>query len=180
MTWSSLGRPAPSAAPDRDRCRAPVDPEAPPASDRACKLARSGAPVPRVPGVAPLADPERRPSESEAVHAVRLLAGYGFEWRDMGYGRADAKGALVGLRRDLGAVTRALARRQPDLASRGVVGAGGALAADAFYYLPPANTVWVTLGRALEISGSEERASRRRGGGPPPSSRASSRAGAGT
>jgi hypothetical protein len=137
-----------------DLCRAPVDPDAPPASERACRLARAGAPVPRVPGVAPLSDPERRPSESEAVHAVRLLAGYGFEWRDMGFGRAGAKTALTGLRGDLGAVARALARRQPDLASRSMVGAGGELAADAFYYLPPVNTAWVTLGRALEIGAS--------------------------
>jgi hypothetical protein len=134
-----------------DLCRAPVDPDAPADRDRACKVARTGVPVPRVPDVAAVADAERRPAESEAVHAVRLLAGYGFEWRDMGFGRADAKGALTGLRRELGAVGRALAKRQPDLGSRGIVRAGGELAADAFHYLPPANAAWVTLGRALEL-----------------------------
>jgi hypothetical protein len=134
-----------------DLCRAPYDPAQPAASERACEAARSGAPIPRVPGVSPLADEARRPGESEDVHAVRLLAGYGFDWRDMGFGRAGEKVAITRLRHELGKVGRALAKRQPDIGSRGIVAAGGELAADAFYYLPPGNVAWVTLGRALEL-----------------------------
>jgi hypothetical protein len=72
----------------------------------------------------------------------------------MGFGRADAQTALTRLRRELGAVGRALSRRQPEIGDRAIVAAGGELVADAFYYLPPANVAWITFGRAVELGAS--------------------------
>lgn len=119
-------------------------------AERACAPILAGAAEPRVPGVA--ASPgARRDDESATAYAVRLLASYGFDWRDMGYGRVDASGAMVGLRHDLGQVGEALGQAQPDLANRTIVGTGATLGADFFYYLPAPTSVWALLGRALEL-----------------------------
>jgi predicted acylesterase/phospholipase RssA len=110
--------------------------------------------APRVPGVpAPSGSTLRGASESETEYVVRLLADYGFDWTDMGYGRADAAHALVGIRGELQAVSRTLARRQPTLAARSTVQAATNLAVDTVHYLPPRSALWVTFGRALEVGG---------------------------
>ena len=123
-----------------------------PSSFRACEPVLAGAAEPRVPGLA-AAPAARADSESDTEYVVRLLAAYGFDWRDMGYGRCDATRAMTGLRRDLGAAGRALASAQPDLAARSAVGAAASLGMDLFYYLPPRDAVWALLGRALELGG---------------------------
>jgi len=132
-------------------CR-PAPPREAAASYRGCEPVLSGAPEPRVPGAAPPAAP-RGPSESATEYVVRLLSHYGFEWRDMGYGRATPAGTMVGLRRDLSEAGRALAHAQPTLASRGAVAVAADVGADLFYYLPPANAVWALFGRGLELGG---------------------------
>ena len=55
----------------------------------------------------------------------------------MGYDRADSPRALAGIRGDLLAVSRALARRQPSFVARGTVTAASNLVVDAVH-LPPA------------------------------------------
>jgi hypothetical protein len=90
-----------------------------PGSYPACEVTAERAEAPRVPGVpAPTGSTRRSESETETEFVVRLLAGYGFDWTDMGFGRADAPRALAGIRGDLLAVSRALARRQPSFLLR--------------------------------------------------------------
>jgi len=119
---------------------------------QSCEPVRAGAAEPRVPGLPPSPGYEL-PSESRTAYVVRVLAAYGFDWRDMGYGHCDATAAMVGLRRDLGALGDSLSGAQPDLAARASVGAVADVATDLFYYLPPSNAVWVLLGRGLELGG---------------------------
>jgi hypothetical protein len=92
-------------------------------------------------------------SESDTAYVVRLLAGYGFDWKDMGYGRADTARALIGIRRDLQTTMRTLAARQPDVGSRGSVRAAGSFLVDSIAYFPPRSATWVLFGRAAEIGG---------------------------
>ena len=122
------------------------------ATYRACDPVLGGKPEPRVPGVARAARP-RDDAESSTAYVVRLLSHYGFDWRDMGYGRASARDAMVGLHRDLARAGRALAQAQPSLASRTGVGAAADVGVDLFYYLPPSNAVWALFGRGLELGG---------------------------
>lgn len=125
-----------------------------PGSYPACDVTAGRAEAPRVPGVpAPTGSPRRSESETETEFVVRLLAGYGFDWTDMGYGRADAPQALAGIRGDLLAVSRTLARRQPSFVARGTVTAASNLVVNAVHYLPPRSALWVTFGRALEVGG---------------------------
>lgn len=130
----------------------PRDP--PPSTFAACRAAVAGQPLPVVPGVAPVADWVRREGEPEAEHMVRLLAGHRFTWRDMGLGQATEEEAMRGLRDRLSAVASALAARQPDLASRSMVGASGRIAVNAFHYQPPRDVIWAVAGRGAEVGGS--------------------------
>ena len=132
-------------------CRA-APPQTPESSFRGCGAVLSGSPEPRVPGAGPFPG-AREPSEGSTAYVVRLLSAYGFEWKDMGYGRASYAEAMVGLRRDLGEVGTLLARAQPTFASRSAVAAASDLAADLFYYLPPSKAVWFLLGPSLEVGG---------------------------
>jgi hypothetical protein len=120
----------------------------------ACAVTTGHDEAPRVPGVPPAPGSTRRgEKESETEYVVRLLAGYGFEWTDMGYGRATAPRALVGIRGELQAVSRALSDQQPTFASKSTVAAATGLLVDTVHYLPPRTALWVTFGRALEVGG---------------------------
>ena len=125
-----------------------------PGSYPACDATAGRAVEPHVPGVPESPGSIRRsPSETETEYVVRLLAGYGFDWTDMGYGRADAPRVLAGIRGDLVAVSRTLASRQPSFVARGTVTAASNLVVNAVHYLPPRSALWVTFGRALEVGG---------------------------
>ena len=132
-------------------CRAARLPS-PESSFRGCAPVLEGSKEPRVPGAGP-SPGARRANELSTAYVVRLLAAYGFEWRDMGYGRGSAFEAMVGLRRDLGELGGLLARAQPTLTSRGAVAAATDLAADLLFYLPPSDAVWFLLGPSLEVGG---------------------------
>ncbi len=120
-----------------------------------CGPVQDAAAPPRLGGLpeAPEGAWRRANGESDAAYVVRLLAGYGFDWKDMGYGRVDREHALIGLRRDLQVVVRTLARKQPDLGTRSTVQAAGNLGVDALAYFPPRNAVWLLFGRSLEVGG---------------------------
>jgi hypothetical protein len=107
-----------------------------------------------VPGVSPIPDYAQQPGEREPDHVVRLLTGHGFDWVDMGFGKATEVQAMTGLRGTLEKVARTLASRQPDLGARSMVGAAGRFGVDAFYYRPARDAVWVLFGRGLEVGGS--------------------------
>ena len=137
-----------------DRCSPDSHWDPPAAGFAACSAAQRGAPPPRVPGVTGNPDFRRRGDESESAQTTRLLAAYGYHWSDI----PVAKGAtedqvLAALRSQLVEVMDHLARAQPTFGERVLVGTGGRLGVDIFFYVPPRATVWLTLGRALEIGG---------------------------
>lgn len=120
-----------------------------------CRAAAEGRPPPLVPGVPGAAAVawRRAEGEGEVVHAVRLLAGLRFPWRDLGLEPGDGEEAMPRLRERLGDVTEALSDRQPS-EDRLVVRRAGGLAANALAYGPPRWLVWTTLGRQLELGAS--------------------------
>ncbi len=137
-----------------DRCRRDSRWDPPPNGFPACKAAQAGEPPPRVPGVTGSPDWRRWAEESEAAQMTRLLAFYGYDWSDIPVRRgATEDQVLAALRSELLAVTDHLARAQPTFGEEAVIGAAGRLGVDLFYYVPPRATVWLTLGRALEIGG---------------------------
>jgi hypothetical protein len=85
---------------------------------------------------------------------TRLLATYGYDWTDIPVQRgATEDQALAAIRSQLLAVADHLARAQPTFGEEAIIGAAGRMGVDLFYYVPPRWTVWLTLGRALEIGG---------------------------
>jgi predicted acylesterase/phospholipase RssA len=137
-----------------DRCGPDSRWDPPPAEFAACGAAQRGAPPPRVPGVTGSPDWRRRGDESEAAQTTRLLAAYGYVWSDIPVPPgATEDQVLAALRSQLAAVTDHLAREQPTFGEEAVIGAAGRMGVNLFYYVPPRSTVWLTLGRALEIGG---------------------------
>jgi hypothetical protein len=139
-----------------DRCgRGRGDGGPPPASDlRLCRAAWTGAPAPAVPGVRPLGEaPGQRDAEGHVAHVMRLLVGHGFRFRDHGLSAAEAHEAPAVLRRELVAIGKTVSARQP-VADAVVLDTLAALAADAIVYVPPRNSIWLTLGRDVELGAS--------------------------
>lgn len=116
-----------------------------------CCAARDGSPLPVVPGVRPLAGPWRqRASESLVAYVMRLLVGHGFRFRDHGLEPEQAKEAPAALRHQLVAIGKTISRRQP-IADAVMVDTLVALGSDSIVYVPPRNTIWVSLGRDAEL-----------------------------
>jgi predicted acylesterase/phospholipase RssA len=119
-----------------------------------CRGAQTGEPPPRVPGVEGTPDWHQATDESEAVQMTRLLAAYGYDWTELDVPRgAPPPVVLAALRGQLAAVVDHLAEVQPSFGQRVALGGAGKLAVDLFYYVPPARSAWVTLGRPLEVGG---------------------------
>lgn len=137
-----------------DRCRPDAKWDPPPGEFEACKGALAGAPPPRVPGVTGNPDWRRGPDEAEATMTTRLLGAYGYDWSDLSVppGATDDQ-VLAALRAKLSAVTDHLARAQPTFGEEALVGVAGRTGVNLFYYVPPRATVWLSMGRALEIGG---------------------------
>ena len=112
-----------------------------------CQRAARGEHPPRVPGVVPGRWPDyrRRASETELAYSMRLLAAYGFRFRDLGVpsGRGDL--AVDRIRLALGRASQALAAAQP-WRERTAVGFAAKLAADSVAYAPPDHVFHLTLG----------------------------------
>jgi hypothetical protein len=137
-----------------DRCGPDSRWDPPAAEFAACGPALRGAPPPRVPGVTGNPDWRRRGDESEAAQTTRLLAAYGYDWSDIPVPPgATEDQVLAALRAQLAEVTDHLARAQPTFGEEAIIGAAGRMGVNLFYYVPPRSTVWLTLGRALEIGG---------------------------
>ncbi len=137
-----------------DRCRPDSRWSPPPAEFAACKGALEGAPPARVAGVTGNPDWRKQEDESEATQMTRLLAAYGYEWSDVSVPPgATEDQVLAAMRSQLAAVTDQLARAQPTFGEEVAIGAAGRMGVDYFYYVPPRTTVWLSLGRALEVGG---------------------------
>lgn len=133
-----------------DRCTREDGLEAAPMHGR-CRAAHAGEPLPLVPGVRPLEGPSRqRPAEGHAAHVIRLLAGHGFWFRDHGLSRRQAMEGPAAIRRQLIATGKAVSGRQP-VADGVILDTLVALSADSIIYVPPRNSVWVALGRDVEL-----------------------------
>jgi predicted acylesterase/phospholipase RssA len=136
-----------------DRC-APENGGDPGPAQPLCGGAWRRAPMPVVPGVRPLREPPRqRRSESHVAYVLRLLVGHGFWFRDHGLSRERTREAPAVLRRELIAIGRTVSAQQP-LADGVILDALAAMAADAIVYVPPRNSVWVVLGRDVELGAS--------------------------
>ncbi len=114
-----------------------------------CERAARGEAPPHVPGIAPRGGRwpgfHRGGSETELAYSMRLLAAYGFRFRDLHVpeGRGDL--AVDRIRGALGRASGALAAAQP-WRERAAVGFAAKLAADSVAYAPPDHLFHLTLG----------------------------------
>jgi hypothetical protein len=117
-----------------------------------CRAARDGAALPAVPGVRALPGGSwrQRSSESHVAYVMRLLVGHAFCFKDHGLEGDQAGEAPAALRRRLLAIGRSVARRQP-VADAVIVDTLVALGADSIVYVPPRNSLWLALGRDVEL-----------------------------
>jgi predicted acylesterase/phospholipase RssA len=133
-----------------DACRAPEERVSRTSwSNPHCDRAAAGEAPPLVPGVTPASALEwrQRRDEQDVEYSIRLLAAYGFRFRDLGVppGRGDL--AVARIRMAVGRAGVRLAAAQP-AANRGPVGFAAKLAADAVAYAAPERTLHLTMGPA--------------------------------
>jgi len=88
--------------------------------------------------------------ETELDYNLRLLAAYGFHFRDLGVPPEQAGETRRVLARHLRAVIEAIADRQPTRAMRSAVRLG-TLAVGTIYYEPPPSWWYVVVGTAQEV-----------------------------
>ncbi len=120
------------------------------AARRHCVAAYAGAPAPTVPGL-PRGDAEARPTgdpDSVAFQFSRLSAA-GFEYRDLGVGRASSEVALARLARRIGAIARALAAAQPEDTTLYLTGAR--MLRHGIAWSPPAHALHALGGATWEL-----------------------------
>ena len=91
--------------------------------------------------------------ETELDYNLRLLATYGFHFRDLGIPRNQASRARRVLARRVREVIETFAERQPTGSQRTVLRLG-TLAAGAIYYEPPRSWRYIVVGTAQEIGAS--------------------------
>ncbi len=93
-------------------------------------------------------------NETELDYNLRLLAAYGFHFRDLGVPRGHAGHARRVLARRLREVVETLADRQPTGSDRRIVRLA-TLAVGAIYYEPPPSWRYVVVGTAQELGASQ-------------------------
>ncbi len=93
----------------------------------------------------------RQPAESELDYNLRLLAAYGFAFRDLGLPPARAHLARRVLARRLREVLKSLARRQPERWQSSLVSLAALGTVDAIHYEPPSHWGYFVLGTAQEL-----------------------------
>jgi hypothetical protein len=100
-----------------------------------------------VPGLAPRRPPDwrRRGGEPELAYSMRLLAGYGFRFEDLGVPRGRGDLAVVRIRSAIGRAVDRLAEAQPP-SDRRRVSFAGKVVADALAYAPLPRTLHLTMG----------------------------------
>ncbi len=134
-----------------DRCaKAKAQGSLDPGESRACEKAMRGDEPPRVPYVPAVAAGFHRQgaSESELSYVVRLLAGYGFVFRDLGLEREKAPRIERAIHEELREVLDAFRSAQPE--NGPVVGALGRTLLGQLTYVPASAIVHVGLGPVIE------------------------------
>jgi hypothetical protein len=117
-----------------------------------CERAAKGESVPRV---VPLSTESiyKEDGESRLAHSLRLLAGYGFEFGDLGLGREDSHLGAAKLRRKMLKLIRGIAEKQEGSDRTLLLTAGRALVNE-IAYEPPMNWFYATLGTGIEFGAS--------------------------
>jgi hypothetical protein len=118
-----------------------------------CTMASAGEPRPwLLPGPrAP--DSGRRPGEWHFRYAMRRLATYGFEFRDLGLTARQANRASAAIRSRLLSAMETYARTQSGQVNRVVVESGGRILANQLAYEAPTVQWGLLIGTALEATG---------------------------
>jgi hypothetical protein len=116
-----------------------------------CRAAASGAPVLRVLDHPRVGEADRRArGEWHAKYALRRLAAYEFEFRDLGLGRDEATRAQAVLRKKMIRAFTRLGAEQESEFNRLVLGGGGRILANHLAYESPTAQAVVLVGTALE------------------------------
>ena len=128
----------------------------PPQASQLCLDAAQGKPRVLVRGVDGLPEGEckRQKDELDFAYSLRLLSDYGFEYRDLGLDRSEAKYGLVKIRRQLLAIASKLADAQPDTMNDALILTAGRVAVNQILYEPPRNLMYITAGTSLEVGAS--------------------------
>lgn len=121
-----------------------------------CIAAAEGAPrvdVTDVPRVS--AQVRQRAADEDGFdQTMRLLTAYGFEFKDLGLRRDQARYGRVRIRRRMLKMADRLAAAQPSGTGQSILYAAGRQLANTIAYEPPKHWVYVTFGTALELGAS--------------------------
>jgi hypothetical protein len=130
--------------------------ELPPTVSPSCLQAARGGGRWQVPGVAVLPPDRRAPleREHEFAYTLRLLADYGFTYRDLGLPPEDAEYGPIKIRRSLLAMASALAERQPSGVDGLLITTAARAGVNQISYEPPKNWLYASAGTAIEVGAS--------------------------
>lgn len=122
----------------------------------ACRAAVDGGPAPQVPGLVQLPPSARQRStaEDDLGYTLRLLAGYGFVFHDLGLPGHEAGEAPARIRESVMEIVDALADAQPSTVQAAAVGEAGRLLADEVSQSRPEHWAYLTVGTAIEFGAS--------------------------
>ncbi len=119
-----------------------------------CQLAMAGKEPPHVSGVSQPANAKHwryQDGEEEFDHTMRLMADYGFHFRDLGLEPDEAERGRVKIRRKLLKMVKYIADAQDSVADRTALLTVGRSAVNSIEYEPPVDWLYVLLGSASEI-----------------------------
>lgn len=116
----------------------------------ACKQARGGLEAPRVDSSFVVSGSRyQQRAESDFDYALRLLADYGFHFRDLGLSPNKADRARLTIRRKLISMVESLSSAQGSLVNRTAVMAAGRTLINSIYYEPPQKRAYVGVGSSI-------------------------------
>jgi hypothetical protein len=96
----------------------------------------------------------REHDELDFAYSLRLLSDYGFEYRDLGLDRSEARQGLLKIRRRLLEIATAFADAQPDTMNHALILTAGRIGVNQILYEPPRNLLYVLAGTSLEVGAS--------------------------
>ena len=104
--------------------------------------------------VLPEARREPQPGEQDFAYTLRLLAEYGFAYRDLGLDADDAEYGAVKIRRSLLAMASALAEAQPTAGDSLLIETAARAGVNQIAYEPPKNWLYACAGTSIELGAS--------------------------
>ncbi|MEM1416094.1 MAG: patatin-like phospholipase family protein [Myxococcota bacterium] len=138
------------------RCSTLAGDEVPAPSDHFhCHRAAQDRPSPRIITYPEDERPDRRaPGEGDFEHALRILQGYRFHFRDLSLRPDQSRFGLIKVRRKLLGMIDALADAQPSGATRIALLTGGRAVVNDIAYEPPKNWFYGVVGNTFEVGAS--------------------------